>query len=192
MKRVFVALLMFVAAASFGQNKGLPLEGSVQAGLLEGEQGSAFQFGFTGGLKFKTWTTSIGSGLDYYGIRSVPLYLNVQKKLYNRQQSPFAYISGGYHFPWLANQHQVDWAPWWGGETKTSGGLYYGAGLGYQLPAFKNAALFFAAGFSYKQYVDEIATPTMCIGWRTGPCPESNEKFTYRLRRLSVTTGLRF
>lgn len=181
---LFVVLLCLAGSVSFGQKRGLPLEGAVQIGLLEGQSGSDFQLGFTGGLKFNTWTTSLGAGLDYYGMRSVPVFLQVQKKFFGREKTPFAFVGGGYHFPWLKNNT----GDWWG-EKKTRGGLYYSAGIGYQLPVMKTAAMFFTTGYSFKQYEEDIFRSGYCIG---GNCPTYTENYAYTLRRLSVTTGLRF
>lgn len=185
-------LMVLISACTItisAQQKVPAFEGSVQAGLLEGEQGSAFQLGFTAGIRHKTWSTAVGTGLDYYQVRSVPLYLNVQKRLFDRQQTPFAYVSGGYNFAW-SSQPQIDiWRSWLPPDFEKKGGIYYGGGIGYQLPALKKAALFFAAGYSYKEY-REITKSRVCpFG---GPCVETIEKMTYRFRRLSVTTGLRF
>ncbi|MDB5207422.1 MAG: hypothetical protein JWR72_2497 [Flavisolibacter sp.] len=177
-------ILIFYSTVAIAQKRSFPLEGNIQAGLLEGEKGSAFQLSMMGGLRYKTWTTSVGTGLDYYGIRSIPLYLNVQKRLFNRTQTPFLYLGSGYHFPWVNTDYKDSWR-----ETKTKGGLYYSGGIGYQLPAIKKAALFFAAGYSLKQYFEEVTSLSPCL---IAPCPEYKEKFKYRLRRLSVTTGLRF
>jgi hypothetical protein len=163
------------ALASFAQKKALPLTGSVLFGVLEGEQGNWLQLGATGGVKLKSWTTSIGTGLDYYGVRSIPLYLNVEKRILS---------GGGYNFPWLkANNNS-----WWN-DTRATGGVYYGAGIGYQVPASRQIALFFAAGYSFKQFRQEITQRFECV---TTPCPDYKEKIEYGLRRLSVTTGLRF
>lgn len=170
------------------QTKKLTLEGSMYAGLLEGQQGSAFQTGFTAGLRLKTWSAALGSGLDYYSVRSIPVYLQVQKNIFSKKQTPFVFVSGGHHFTWQPNEQNTDgWG--WGGETKTRGGLYYSAGLGYQLPVLKNEALFFTAGYSFKQY-NQASSYTICPF--VGPCYETAERFSYRLRRLSITTGLRF
>ena len=187
MKRILFVVAVFAAATSFAQNKKLPLEGAVQAGMLEGESGTAFQLGLRGGFKFSTWSTAIGTGLDYYGVRSIPLYLHVQKRLFNRPQTPFAYINGGYHFPWKSEEAR--WSSW-SSEINRNGGLYYEAGLGYQFSAFNNKALFFAAGYSFKRYAEEILSNRFCF--EPGPCPNYRENFTYRMRRLSITTGLRF
>jgi hypothetical protein len=183
-RTLLVLLIIFCATPSFAQKGGLPLEGSIGAGLLEGEKGSALQLSMMAGIKSKTWTTAVGTGLDYYGIRSIPLYLTIQKGLFNRTQTPFLYLAGGYHFPWLSKENKNQWR-----EAIAKGGLYYNGGIGYQLAATKKTALFFTAGYSFKQYREEVTAIAPCL---VAPCPEYQEKFNYRLRRLSLTTGLRF
>jgi hypothetical protein len=189
MKNVILYLLCFISSVSVAQKKVLPFTGSVQAGLLEGEQGSALQFGFTGGLKLKTWTASLGTGLDYYGVRSIPLYAGLQKNLFNRTNTPFTFIQGGYHFQWASRPQMDVWRSWVPEGLEKKGGLYYSAGIGYQLPALNKAALFFAAGYSFKEYT-EMSKYTICPV--IGPCFEQADNTTYRFKRLSITTGLRF
>jgi len=183
-KNLFLLFFCFAAFGSFAQHKTLPFAGSVFAGATEGQQGGSLQLGATVGVKAKSWTTSVGTGLDYYGVRSIPLYLNVEKRIFDRQQTPFVYLNGGYHFPWLKNIKNSRW-----NTTNASGGIYYGAGIGYQVPASKQIALFFAAGYSFKQFREEITQRYECL---IAPCPEYNEKINYGFRRLSLTTGLRF
>lgn len=185
-KTIVLLISTCFGTASFAQQKRLAFEGTVQAGLLEGEKGSAFQFGAMGGVKRGTWITSVGTGLDYYGIRSIPVYLNVQKNIFRNDKTPFVFLGGGYHFPWMPKMYN-EW-PWWG-ASQTKGGLYYHAGIGYQVPALKKTSLFFAAGFSEKQYKEENSEVYPCL---VAPCPEYKEKMAYRLRRLTVSTGLRF
>jgi hypothetical protein len=187
--RIKILLLIafsYFNIASFGQQKRFSFQGAVLVGLLEGEKGSAFQIGAMGGIKSKTWIASLGSGLDYYSVRSIPVYLNVQKNIFNNEKTPFVYLGGGYHFLWLPKL-TTTWA--WPENSQTKGGLYYQAGIGYQVPALKKSSLFFAAGFSEKQYDEDHTQVYPCLVW---PCPEYKEKISYRLRRLSITTGLRF
>jgi hypothetical protein len=183
-KYFLIVIFLFITTLLQAQEKKASFEGSVQAGLLEGQQGSALHFGAAGGARIHTWSTTLGTGLDFYGVRSIPLYLTVQKNIFNRQQTPFVYAGGGYHFPWVPTNYKDSW-----GEYKTTGGLYYNAGIGYQLQALKKAALFFTAGFSFKQFSEETRATYMCLN---GPCPEYYEKTEFGLKRLSVTTGLRF
>ena len=187
-KLLTLTALCFLLSTAFAQKKTLPLEGTVQVGLLEGEQGGSLQFGAMGGIKLNKWTTSIGSGLDYYGVRSIPLYLNVQRNILASDKTPFLFAGAGYHFPWVPKNTKDMWSSW-SGSIDTDGGLYYHAGIGYQLPALKKAALFFAASISSKHYQEEILQPVFC---NMGPCPEYKEKVAYRFRRLSIAMGLRF
>jgi len=187
-RNVFVLLVLLVSYAASAQQKGLPLTGSVQVGLLEGERGSAFQMAMMGGVKLNGWITSIGTGLDYYSIRSIPLYLNVQRNILSKAQTPFVYASGGYHFLWLTDAQRNSWDIW-GTDLDKSGGLYLNAGVGYQLPAFNNTQLYFSAGYSQKNYKEELSTTYPCL---VAPCPVYKETYNFQFRRLSVTTGLRF
>lgn len=187
-KLLTLTAFSFFIITSFAQKKSLPFEGAVQVGILEGEQGGSLQFGAMAGVKLNKWVTSVGGGLDYYGVRSIPVYLNLQRNLYASGKTPFVFAGAGYHFPWLPKNTKETWS-WWGGDIQTDGGLYYHAGIGYQLPALKKAALFFAASISSKHYQEEISNPVFCV---MEPCPEYKEKLAYRFRRLSMTMGLRF
>ena len=190
MRNIYLTFLSILfTTLAIGQQKQTSFQSTVQAGLLEGKAGSAFQLGAMSGLKKNTWTASIGSGLDYYGVRSIPLYVNLQKNVFNKTKTPFLYAGAGHHFLWTKNEldEGVFFSRW--GNRKLSGGLYYQFGLGYQVPALKSGSLFFAAGYSYKAYNDETSFVYPCL---TGDCPEYKEKYFHQLRRLSITTGLRF
>jgi len=184
MRNIFLIIFSFLTVTGFSQDEKLALEGRVQAGILEGQQGTAFQLGVFGGVKKHTWTAAIGSGIDYYGVRSIPLYLEVQKRLISKDQAPFIYAGAGHHFAWLPAEYKEG-----RGDVEGKGGLYYQAGIGYQLPVMKKAALYFAAGYSYKEYSEVLTQSTFCVMW---PCPQYEEKLSYRLRRLAITTGIRF
>ena len=188
MRILTLALGCFFFSITFAQKQPVSFTGAVQVGILEGEQGGSLQFGAMGGIKLNKWITSVGSGLDYYGVRSIPLYLNVQRNLFSTEKTPFVYAGAGYHFPWVPTNTKDDFSPW-STSVNTDGGLYYSAGIGYQLPALKKAALFFTAGLSSKHYREEILRPVYCV---MGPCPEYKEKVAYRFRRLSIAMGLRF
>jgi len=185
-KNYLLLILIISVTTSFAQQKRLSFEGTVQGGLLEGEMGSAFQMGAMAGMKKNTWTASIGGGLDYYQVRSIPLYLNLQKNIFNKNNTPFVYVSGGYHFLWLPEVFSIFS---WPSTLQTKGGLYYQGGIGYQVAAFKKTSLFFATAYSAKEYNETYLHTNPCL---IGPCPQSEVKTNYRLRRLSITTGLRF
>lgn len=185
MKATLIIALLLCFYAATAQKK-IQYQTSIEAGLLEGQQGSAIQIHLSPGIKMNTWNVGMGVGLDYYDVRSIPVYLNLQKSVFSKDRSPFLYLKGGYHFPWVKNADND--RNWWQ-QKETMGGLYYNGGIGYQLPALKGGSLFFAAGYSYKFYAEETSQQVVCI---TQPCPEYKERFEYKLRRVSLTTGLRF
>ncbi len=184
MRKIVHVMILFGCLQASAQKTGFQFGTSVQAGLLEGETGGAFQLQTVNGYQYKTWSAGLGVGLDYYHTRSIPLFLSFRKAFGTGAKTPFLYANGGYHFMWLRQKDK-----YWG-ETDADGGLYYDAGIGYQLPVLKNSSLFFTAGFSQKNFTRrESDGPVIAIG--PAPPPQTR-KFEYNLRRLSIQTGLRF
>lgn len=191
MKNRFSLVLLFLLVAAVGSaqtGSKFSLQGSAYVGLLEGKPGGDFQLGATGGVKKGTWTASIGTGIDYYQLRSVPLYLQVQKNLVSGTKAPFVYASGGYNLAWL-RIIEKEWSYMGNGNAK--GGLFADAGIGYELPVLKNSALQFSAGFSMKKMsVEEYPYDVIIAIY---PMPPVSPAFTdYTFRRISMKVGLRF
>lgn len=182
MRLLFQLVLLLLSMQASAQNKSFSFQSSVQVGLLEGEVGSAFQLQTVHGFRYKTWFGGLGAGLDYYHSRTIPLFLSFRKAFSSGVKTPFVYANGGYNFPWLREQDES----WY--ESTSDGGLYYDAGVGYQLPVLKNSALFFTLGYSQKNF-----SITQKDGWMgIWPMPSPTHVFDYQLRRLSIQTGLRF
>jgi hypothetical protein len=183
-RNLFKLLLLCIGLPAAAQTKNFTYDGSVAAGLLEGESGSAFQLQTINGVAYKTWSAGVGAGLDYYHSRSIPLFLAVRKSFGTSVKAPFLYAHGGYNFPWLRNVEK-EW-----GYANAIGGLYADAGIGYQVPVLKKSALYFSAGYSQKNYSVEYAYPVY-IDIYPAP-PSATYKTDNRLRRLSIRMGLRF
>lgn len=175
---------MLATLAAAGQKQPLLFRSTVQGGLLEGEQGTAFQVKTINSLQYRTWSAGVGVGLDYYHTRSIPLFLDLRKAFGKGEAAPFLYAGGGYHFPWLGEQDKIY------GNVEATGGLYFDAGVGYQLPILKKSQLFFSAGFSQKNF-SEKRGPDAIIDIYPPP-PVQVYTFEYNLRRLSLQTGIRF
>lgn len=184
MRKIGMALVLFLSLQSAAQKSGFVFQSTVQGGLLEGSMGGAFQLQSINGIRYKTWTAGAGAGLDYYHTRSIPVFLHVRKAFGTGTQTPFLYASGGYHFPWLKDDDKS------GGFTEADGGLYYDAGIGYQLPVLKKSALFFSIGYSQKSFSREEMDGAVIAIW---PMPAPRTRLhEFDLRRLSIQTGLRF
>lgn len=150
-------------------------------GLLEGEAGSGLQLQTINGFQYKTWFIGAGVGLDYYSVRSIPLFLDVRKDILSKKIPLFIYADAGIHFPWM-RKYNATLLPV---PDYSNNGLYYDAGLGYRLP-LKKYALAFSAGYSGKQYKSENLRYRPCT---SGTCPPYKEQFDYKLRRLSIKAG---
>jgi hypothetical protein len=184
-KILLTIVCLTIVVIAQAQKKGFRYNSIVQAGLLEGEQGSALQLQTIQGVKFKTWSAGIGAGLDYYHTRTIPLFLDVRKAFRNKEKAAFVYASGGYNFPWV-KKYDATLLP----LPETNGGLYYTAGIGYQLPILKTSALFFTAGYSVKKLSTTIIDDVVIAIYP--PQPLRTYLYQYSLERISIKTGLRF
>jgi hypothetical protein len=187
MKKLFSFIVLLCCLGAVAQKNKAQLRTAVQGGLLEGEMGSAFQLKSVTGLQFKTWAAGIGAGLDYYHTRSIPVFLDLRKTFGKSDKVPFVYANGGVNFPWIKNAP----AEWVEMDVNTRAGLYLDAGLGYQIPVFKKSQLFFSVGYSQKEYTKTTAYYPIYITIYPAPPPQTTV-FDYKLRRLSLQTGIRF
>jgi len=154
-----------------------------QVGLLEGSNGHSMQLQTINGLRYKTWFTGIGVGLDYYRFRTIPLFIDVRKDLFNKLNTPFFYGDAGIHLPWVLDKEKN----WWG-EADYNRGFYYDAGFGYNFNLGKNGALLFSGGISLKKIRETRHYEVVCV---TFPCPAQSERYDFTLRRFSLKAGLR-
>lgn len=149
--------------------------------VMEGQGGTSFGLQSVNGWKYKTFFAGIGVGIDGYKVRSIPVFADIRKNIFQKPNTPFVYLEGGVNFPWTS-----DITDWYRIEYKA--GLFYEGGLGYLLPV-KGADLVFSAGYSFKGYKEERSYTVWCVD---GDCPDRQENWTYQLRRISVRAGLRF
>lgn len=178
-----VFILLMSGTAVLGQETSPRFQTIIAAGIMEGEEGSSLQLQAINGVRYKTWYSGIGTGLDYDS-RSIPLFLDIRKAILLRSTSPFVYADGGYHFPWLTKDDKEVW----GDQVKAKGGLYYDAGVGYQMRNARGLLLGFSAGYSYKWFRHEVPQP--CMIW---PCPQQQwQTLDYQYRRISVKMALGF
>src|SRR5689334_8657847 len=70
------------------------------AGILEGESGTSLQVQTINGLRYKTWFAGVGTGLDYYYQRTIPLFLSVSKFLSSTKVPLYFNGDAGINFIW--------------------------------------------------------------------------------------------
>src|SRR3982074_1671663 len=125
MGRVTLSLIFLLAIqfATIGQQK-LTFKSWNYVGLLEGETGSAFQLQTINGLQVRGWFAGIGTGLDYYRYRSIPLFFSLNKKIGNRNRAFFISMDEGVNFAWYKDDFS---------SSKFLPSLYLAPGLGYSI-----------------------------------------------------------
>ena len=185
MKQLFFSyifiLVATVAVAQQTKTGKLKFQSLVQLGFVEGNAGNAFQLQAINSFDFNCFSAGIGVGLDYYGTRSVPLFIDLRKNILRKPQTPFIYLDAGMHFPWNDQRDE-------GQIVRSRAGLFYEAGIGYNVPV-KTHAITFSAGYSYKAFKEEIKSPVWCV---TGRCANDVQKLSYQFRRISIKAGFRF
>lgn len=155
-----------------------------EVGLLTGATGQAAVLQTIHGVRINRWFTGIGAGIDYYGMRSVPLFLNVQRDLSDKSKRPFLFASGGVNMPWATSTQNA--SKGYIGEARK--GLYVDGGIGMKLQTKSIGAVVFSAGFSYKKTSDKVEMFSLWSSY--WPPRPSDEYFKYQYRRIVLKLGL--
>lgn len=187
MKYILLVLSLAYTMAVFSQEKKIvnnkcscAFQSINQAGLLEGEKGSAFQLQTINGVEYNSWYAGIGAGIDYYRFRSVPLFLDIRKYLLKKSLSPFLYSDIGVHFPWKRDGESL----YVNGEL--SSGWYYDVGLGLKIASGNKQGFNLSAGYSYKNIRETSSSSVVCIRF---PCEQFRQTRNYGLNRLTLKLG---
>jgi hypothetical protein len=182
MKKTAILLVLgscylWCAGQSVSKPKPVRFTSILQAGLLDGDANTSFQMQTINGIRYKSWTTGIGVGLDYYRVRSIPLFIDLRKNILARKETPFLYGDIGMHFSWVKNSPDYGWS-----KATYNNGLFYEFGGGYRFSIQKERGIV----LSQKNY-GYGACPII------GPCPEVIfERYDYIFRRLSIKAGFIF
>ncbi|HET9824852.1 MAG TPA: hypothetical protein VFP87_05930 [Chitinophagaceae bacterium] len=193
--RLFLVLVFaFITLTTTAQNK-TAFSSQNYVGLLEGEQGSRFQLQAINGIKYNNWFAGLGTGIDWYYLRSIPLFLSVNRNfLKNGNRNFFVAGDAGVNFPWRVDKDNMQ------GYTieKSIPGIYWGVGLGYKIGVGKtNDAILVQLGYSYKHVTEKAKTTYYYYYYYINrpigdPRPDMTNQFDYYLRRLSLKLGWNF
>lgn len=159
-------------------------QGIVQGGLIEGNTGPSWHIQSVNGIYYKGWFAGLGVGIDYYMMRTVPLFIDVRRDLFKRAKTPFLYADAGIQFDWLRTKEKRSW-----GDSDYGRGRYYDIGGGYKITLKKAQAISISAGYSLKTLREERVTFLQCI---QPPCDPAKDYYNYNLKRLSFKIGWQF
>jgi hypothetical protein len=153
-----------------------------EVGLLTGSKGEAVTVQTTNGFKKGKSFAGVGVGLDFYGYRTIPLFLSYRHDFSTKKNVPFAYANAGVNFLWLnfIEREQMQ-------QLSSSPGFLYDVGVGWRLLGKNNRAFIASAGYTLKKvnYKREafFIAPTPQLQ------SESFERYDYFYRRLVVKIG---
>lgn len=187
MKIILLLCSVLIFSITFGQAK-YKFHSENYLGVLEGNEPSAFQIQSINGFRRGTWFAGIGTGIDYYFYRTVPLFLSLSKYLTRKERSFFFSVDGGTNFVWDKSTGSAY------NEYRNNGAftpsLYFGGSAGYRI-SLKNKrdAVLLNIGYSAKYIEESIKTFSPCL---VPPCPEYNEKYKYNFSRVSLKVGWMF
>lgn len=189
MKKICILLLVFTCVQTNAQStKKNTSYLRPQLGVLDGNQQNSFQFQVLGGFVTKNWQLGMGAGLDYYKIRSVPLFADI-RKYFGGDNKVFAFVNAGCNIPWaLDKQYKTSFIQGGGTEkSKFQMGWYTDLGVGYDISLGANRNLSLSLGYSMKTVSEQYNESTWVWG-RTLPFI-TERKLDYTFQRLSFKAG---
>lgn len=178
-------LTMLVAVVVKAQDKGVYRSFNTM-GIIAGDSKSAYQVLTTHGLQFKNWYAGIGTGIDDYRNRSVPVLVSLSRYLLSRNNL-FVNINAGPNFVWGKNERNRLWNQL---DSKAFPGLFAEAGFGYRLET-KNPGqgILFGTYYSYKNFKERFVVPGACSN---PPCDNMNEYIRSKFSRWVFKVGFVF
>ncbi|HEX6846877.1 MAG TPA: hypothetical protein VF144_07860 [Chitinophagaceae bacterium] len=189
-KPLLFVLLSFVAIINEIQaqeKKGVKkyFSSQISTGILEGEQNTSFHVELLNGVHYKTWFAGIGTGLDYYYYRTLPVYLSGIKYLSPKNHSFFVQGDVGMNFVWEDERITA----WNEVSHQFKPGLYWNGIVGFATGLDRKNAFSFGVGYSYKSFEEIKEIAVWCFN---PPCESSFERYKYNLNRLTLRLGWQF
>jgi len=154
-------------------------------GLLDGQAGGALQLLTINGLQHRSWFWGIGTGIDEYRLKSVPLFADIRKRL---TRNFFAYTDAGFNWYW---QKPGDVKQFYISD-KFKTGLYGEAGLGYMVQLHRGLSMLFSGAYSFKKLTEQGDD-----GWGSTAVifpvtTSSSSSINYHLNRMAIKAGIAF
>lgn len=184
----FIAICLLLELSGYGQQKMRPKFTSLnQAGVARGGTDDGLQVQTINGLYYKTFSAGLGIGLDYYWERTIPLFIDLRKNIFNKKQTPFVYADFGTNLPWIKTKTES----WWY-TSKYDDGIYFDIGIGYKVPVNKKLFVNMSFGYTQKNIEETRKSKTPNIDFTPYWSGYNADYYKYTLRRFSLKAGLGF
>jgi hypothetical protein len=180
LKLYLLCLVMGLQPVIHAQSK-VQFENHNQVGLLAGSSLPALQLQTVNGVKYKAFFLGAGIGSDGYYSKSMPLFAELRKYIFQKKETPFVYVDAGSN---ISSEEDVKTT--WSTTTYHSG-LYYDVGIGYQWKIARRFHIDASFGFSQKKYGYKQQYLPGAGGTEVAP-----QTYDYRLQRFTMKLGLGF
>lgn len=186
--RIILPVCILFMCIQLSAQKNIQFQSINQAGFLKGHNNDALQYQSINGIRYWGYSLGIGVGVDQYYYRTVPVFGEVRKDIFNKRETPFIYAALGSSLPWVKDGPVNAWQ-----RSEYNKGIFYEAGVGYKIPVKGRLFLNFSLGYSQKSLHETQYTKI----YRDFP-PYDTENwgntmyFDYTFRRISVKVGLGF
>ncbi len=189
MKNTWLLFLLLTVTVELPAQHKIRFSTQNMVGLLVGGSDNAPQIQTINGLAYRNWFTGVGTGIDWYYQRSIPLFLSANRFFNTHPHRPVFLASGaGVNFPW--GKPDLYYTNGWGYDTRFEPGFFWTAGLGYKFAVGKqNDNLLIQLGYNNKSHTQKTTTVYPCF---MPPCPESTETYKYKFNALSLKFGWGF
>jgi len=193
MRPLIISIFLLISFQTIAQHKFI-FSSQNYIGLLEGERGSAFQLQTVNGTKYHSWFTGVGTGIDWYYRRSIPLFLSIEKHfIKNGARNFYLTANSGVNFPWKSNNNYNEFGY---SVQSTPAGFYGEGGLGYKIGlGKKNDALLLQSSYTFKHIRENVKNIIYYYPDNLIPGPlQTNTKnhLDYYLQRWAFKIGWSF
>ena len=183
---VMLCCSLWLSAQQNGKSKTpvFPFSTINQGGLILGSDEYELLLQSINGVRYKSWFGGIGVGIDYYYLRSVPVFFEVRKMLQPGKWPLFVYGDVGTNMAWLKDSEKEDL--WY--SSKINKGLYYDIGAGFDFK-LKKASFIISGGYATKE-LHEVRTYAYI--WGPPGMPEKQDFVDYKFSRIVLKAGFQF
>ena len=153
------------------------------AGILLGQNNPHLSLQSVNGVQYGPWFAGAGVGLDYYYMRSIPVFIDL-RRLIIPKKNLYLYADAGVNYPYIKKPKEEE--TWY--QSHYQQGLYLDGGIGYLFSGEKQTG-FFSIGYSTKRLRETIEHTYI---WGPPGMPTQKENLRYQFNRVSIKAGLRF
>ncbi len=181
LKLIFLLIVIPVSHVAFAQEKA-KFNSINMAGIVAGKSGAYHALQTINGINYREWFAGIGTGIDYYRYKSVPLFLDVRTSV--AKSSLFVYADLGYNYP-MHNKPGKE--IYYYINYHFTGGVYNEVGAGYSIKLSHKSKLLFTSGYSYKKINNKVGLLNPCL---VAPCPIEYNTYSYGYGRVVFRAGV--